>query len=255
MNPHGNDLERIRRRHFMKLLLAGAAFAPGLAALGAGLDNLRGDRVGWARLKTSSPHWKRHAGADPILTKFFRDQTTLNIDRTWYVADVNDLQSLCRYPFLFSQGIGVVADQAGRSNIAEYIRRGGFLLVDACHDSRVTPDCDEFLRQQIRFYSVALPEASVVSLPATHEVYRCHFQIPDGRPPHTFMGDYDARKARHGLYGVMIGARMAGIISLCGWQCGWDHVTEYPSPSPAGTDVACMRMLVNIYIYAMMQGK
>ena len=64
----------------------------------------------------------------------------------------------------------------------------------------------------------------------------------------------DPKKAAHGLYGVMIGSRMAGLISVCGWQCGWDHVTEYPSPSPAGTDVACMRMVVNIYIYAMMQG-
>ena len=48
-----------------------------------------------------------------------------------------------------------------------------------------------------------------------------------------------------------VGSRMAGIISLC----GWDHVTENPSAAPVGIeDVACMRMVVNIYIYAMMQG-
>jgi hypothetical protein len=245
----------ISRRRFLQTVLAGVALAPGLAAFGADFGHLRGDRVGWARLKTPSTQWKRHAGSDPILTKFFRDETTLNIDPTWYVADANDLGELCRYPLLFSQGVGVIAGQAGQSNIAEYVRRGGFVLVDACHDIHVTPDFDEFLRQQIAFYSAVLPEAKIVLLPSSHDVYRCHFQIPDGRPPHTFMGDvYDARKAQHGLYGVMIGSRMAGIISLCGWQCGWDHVTEYPSPSPAGTDVACMRMVVNIYIYAMMQG-
>jgi hypothetical protein len=250
MNYH----TEISRRRFLQRLLAGAALAPGLAALGGGFDSLRGDRVGWARLKTPSPDWKRHASSDPILTKFFRDETTLNIDPNWYVADANDLGELCRYPFLFSQGVGVITEQAGRSDIAEYIRRGGFVLVDACHDIHVTPDFDEFLRQQIEFYSAALPEARVVSLPATHDVYRCHFQIPDGQPPHTFMNNvYDPKKAAHGLYGVMIGSRMAGVISLCGWQCGWDHV-EYASPSPVGTDVACMRMVVNIYIYAMMQG-
>jgi len=245
----------ISRRRFLQRLLAGAALAPGLAAFGGGFDSLRGDRVGWARLKTPSPDWKRHAGSDPILTKFFRDETTLNIDPNWYVADANDLGELCRYPFLFSQGVGAITGQAGRSDIAEYIRRGGFVLVDACHDIHVTPDFDEFLRQQIEFYSAALPEARVVSLPTTHDVYRCHFQIPDGQPPHTYMNNVvDPKKAAHGLYGVMIGSRMAGLISVCGWQCGWDHVTEYPSPSPAGTDVACMRMVVNIYIYAMMQG-
>ena len=239
----------------LKLLLAGAVFTPGLAALARELGELRGDRVGWARLKTPNPQWKRHAGSDPVLMKFFREETTLNIDPTWYVADANDLPGLCQYPFLFSQGVAAVVEPAARGNIAEYIRRGGFLLVDACHDVHVTPDFDEFLREQIAFFSATLPEARVVTLPATHDIYRCRFQIPDGRPPHTYMGDaYDARKARHGLYGVMIGTRMAGVISLCGWQCGWDHVTEYPSASKPGTDVACMRMLVNVYVYAMMQG-
>jgi hypothetical protein len=244
----------ITRAHFLKLLLAGAVFTPSLAAQGRSLDDLRGDRVGWARLKTSSPHWKRHSGSDPVLMRFFRDETTLNIDPTWYAADANDLAEQCKYPFLFSQAVDVVTELVGRSNIAEYIRRGGFLLIDACHDSSVNTDFDEFLHRQIEFYSTTLSEAQVVSLPATHEIYSCCFQIPDGRPPHTFMGNvYDARKARHGLYGVMIGARTAGIISVCGLQCGWDHVTEHASLAPPGTDIACMRMLVNIYIYAMMQ--
>lgn len=251
-------MDEISRQKFLKLLVAGGASflgaMPGLTALGAGLDDLRGDRVGWARLKTPSPDWKRHAGSDPILTQFFHDQTTLNIDRKWYVADANNLAQLCQYPFLFSQGVAAVTEEADRKNIAEFIRRGGFMLVDACHDIHVTPDFDEFLRNQIAFYSAVLPEAKVVELPASHEVYKCFFQIPDGKPPHTFMGStYDPHKAQFGLYGVMIGSRMAGIISVCGWQCGWDHVTEHSSLSPVGTDVACMKMVVNIYIYAMMQ--
>lgn len=245
----------ISRLRFLKLVLAGAIFSPGLAALGGGVADLRGDRVGWARLKTPSTQWKRHAGADPVLTKFFRDETTLNIDPVWYVSDAKEMGELCKYPLLFSQGVGVIADPLGRSNIAEYVRRGGFLLIDACHAHEVTPDFDGFFRQQIEFFSAVLPEARVELLPATHDIYRCHFQIPDGRPPHTFEGNlYDAHKATFGLYGVMIGRRMASVISLCGWQCGWDHVTEHPSPSSPGTDVACMRMVVNIYIYAMMQG-
>jgi hypothetical protein len=230
--------------------------APGLPVFGADVNHLRGDRVGWARLKTASPDWKRHTGADPALTKFFHDQTTLNIDPVWFAADVENLDEVCKYPLLFSQNVGLVADQPGRGNVAEYIRRGGFMLVDACHDFHVTPDFDEFLRQQFAFYSAILPEAQIVTLPPAHDVYRCHFQFPDGRPPHTFMKNiYDPRKAAHGLYGVMIGSRMAGIVSVCGWQCGWDLVTEHASlNTPASLEEACMRMVVNIYIYAMMQG-
>lgn len=243
------------RRHFLKLLGTGAVGVPMLSAWGGDFEKLRGDRVGWARLKTPSPHWKRHAGSDPVLMKFFRDETTLNIDPVWYAADANNLAELCQYPFLFSQGVGMVTDPASRNQLAEYLRRGGFLLIDACHDAKVTPDVDEFLRQQNEFFSATLPEARVEPLPTTHNIFRCRFEIPDGRPPHTFHGNiYDANKARHGLYGLMIGARMVGVISVCGWQCGWDHVTEHPSPSPPGTDLACMKMLVNVYIYAMTQG-
>ena len=42
--------------------------------------------------------------------------------------------------------------------------------------------------------------------------------------------------------------RMAGIISPGGLQCGWDRMI-----APPGHDAACMRMLVNICIYAMLQ--
>jgi hypothetical protein len=248
-------MKELSRAQFLKMLLTGAVLAPGLVAMGSDYDNLRGDRVGWARLKTLSPHWKRHAGSDPTLTRFFREETTLNIDPIWYAADVDHMDELSKYPFLFSQNVGIVADQLGRDNVAEFIRRGGFMLVDACHDSHVTPDFDEFLAQHFSFYSAVLPEVQIVLLPSTHEVYSCFFQIPEGKPPHTFMGNiYDPRKASHGLYGVMIGSRMAGIVGVCGWQCGWDRVTEHASHTPAGLDVACMRMVVNIYIYAMMQG-
>ena len=239
----------------MKRLLASAVFLPGVAALGTELDQLRGDRVGWARLKTASPYWNRHSGSDPVLMKFFREQTTLNIDPIWYSADVSDLAEMCKYPFLFSQGIGMVADPASRGHLAEFVRRGGFLLFDACNHHDVTPDFDAFIQNHLDFFSDTMPEARLVRLPPTHELYNCYFQIPDGKPPHTFMaGVYDERKAQHGLCGMLIGQRMVAVISVCGLQCGWDHVTAHPLVAPPGTDQACMRMLVNIYVYAMMQG-
>jgi hypothetical protein len=240
---HSTEISRLR---FLKMALAGCLFAPGLTLLGSEVDQLRGDRVGWARLKTPSPSWNRHAGSDPLLMRFFHEQTTLNIDPDWYTADPADLTSLTKYPFIFSQGVAVLVDPVARGNVVEFIRRGGFLMIDGCHDEHVNPNLDEYFSQQLAFFSTMLPEAQVVSLPKTHEVYRCFFQIPDGEPPHMF--------TKYGLYGLMIGTRMAGLISLSGLQCAWDVVTEHRSPAPPGTEVLCMRMLVNIYIYAMMQG-
>jgi hypothetical protein len=241
------------RSHFWKILLAGAACALILPALGAGFDDQRGDRVGWARLKTPSPWWMRHANGDPALMRFLRDNSSLNIDPNWYVAEVEKLDEMCQYPLLFSQGIHVLQDPAARGNVVEYIRRGGFLLVDACCNVAATPDHDVFLAQHKKLLAEILPEARVVLLPPDHLIYRCYFQIPGGKPPHTFYGHvYNAYKAKNGLYGIMIGRRMAGLISLSGLQCGWSPLGDIPPP--AGHDVACMKMLTNIYVYAMLQG-
>jgi hypothetical protein len=243
-------MKKISRAHFLKTLLAGLVVLPGAAALGGVNDKLRGDVVGWARLKTNSPVWERHSRSDPELMRFFQEQTTLNIDPKWFAAGVENLGEMCKYPLLFSQSIQMVRDESGRSNLAEYMRRGGFLLVDACCNHNYNPDFNVFLHDHIEALGVILPEAKVQALPSDHDIYRCHFQIPNGHPPHTFDGNiYNPNKARLGLHGVTIGARMAGIVSMSGLQCGWDHMI-----APAGHDVACMRMLVNIYIYAMMQG-
>jgi len=210
----------------------------------------RGERVGWARLKTPSKYWFRHATGDPVLMQFFRESTSLNIDPTWYAADVEKLDQLCKYPLLFSQGVHMVDSPKGRENLAEYIRRGGFLLIDSCINHGVTPDPDIFLALQEQFLQTILPGARVLPLPGNHAVYRTYFQIQGGEPPHTYFNNvYDKEWRKHGLYGVFIDSRMVGIISLSGLQCGWDRMI-----APPGHDVACMRMLVNIYIYAMLQG-
>ncbi|MEI8342781.1 MAG: DUF4159 domain-containing protein [Verrucomicrobiota bacterium] len=211
-------------------------------------DSLRAERVGWARLKTPSLSWMRHSSGDPVLMRFLKDQTSLNIAPTWYVADVEKLNEMCRYPLLFSQGVHMVSSENGRSNTAEYLRRGGFLLIDACIATSITPDPDLFLQQESQWLRSILPDVTIVPLPNNHLLYRCFYDMPAG-PPHTYFDNiYDSKWARHGFYAIRLGQRMAGIISLSGLQCGWDKMV-----APPGHDVACMKMLVNVYIYAMMQ--
>lgn len=238
----------MKTRHFAFLLVT--LWMLGAFARGQDLNQLRGERVGWARLKTPSQHWMRHATGDPVLMQFLRENSSLNIDPKWYVADSEHLSEMCAYPLLFSQGVHMVSSATGRANIAEYMRRGGFLLIDACINKNITPDPDRFLAQQTAFLADVLPQARVLPLPPDHYIYHCYFQFPEGKPPHTYCDNvYDARWARHGLYGIWLGSRMAGLISLSGLQCGWDKMV-----APPGHDVVCMKMLVNIYVYAMLQG-
>ena len=160
---------------------------------GSAADELRGERVGWARLRTPSEYWRRHATGDLALMRFMRGSTSLNIDPTWYVADVDKLDELCAYPLLFSQGISTVENPGAKANLGEYVRRGGFLLIDCCINVGITPSANAFLREQVRTLAGVLPEARVVALPSTHNIYQCYFQIPGGRPPHTFNNNVQPR--------------------------------------------------------------
>jgi hypothetical protein len=214
-------------------------------AHGDDLNDLRGERVGWARLQTSSPFWRRHAESDPRLMDFLRERTTLNLDPVWHAADVERLDEMCVYPLLFSQGIHTVVTRTGLANLAEYLRRGGFLLIDACINPNYRGDPRVFLAGQQLTLARAVPEARVALLPNDHPLYNAFFHFTGG-PPHTEDAD---GWGQPGLYGIFIGQTLAGVISLSGLQCGWAGMKQV-----AGHDERCMEMLVNIYIYAMLRG-
>jgi len=233
------------RRHFLKLLCAGAVVIPWLSVSGATLDKLRADRVGWVRLKTPTTWWQRHAEGDPYLMEFLRANTSLNLDPVWHQADCEDLGTMRAFPLIFTQEVASIRSSTGRANIGEFVRRGGFLLIDTCINPLNNPEPDATFRAQTAWLSETFPEARITPLPADHPVYRCHFQFPAGRPPHTIRDD--ARWTKHPLYGIYIGNRMAGVFTMSGLQCGWARERQPPEHR-----LACMRMLVNIYIYAML---
>jgi hypothetical protein len=65
--------------------------------------------------------------------------------------------------------------------------------------------------------------------------------------PHTFNRNvFDPAWQKYGLTGIYYQDRMVGLISLSGLQCGWDRMNPEP-----GHNVECMKMLVNIYTYAL----
>ncbi len=211
---------------------------------GAADDVPAGGKVEWARLKTESPSWQRHANSDPNLLRFIQNNTTLNIDPVWRAADVDNLSQMCAYPFLFSEGIHHVTDSLGLNDIREYLKRGGFLFIDSCINTDINPDPDEFLRMQIAILKSLLPDVRVEMLPANQEIFHNCFDLKE--LPHTYMRNiYDPRWAKHGLYAVYSGKRLCALISLSGLQCGWAAMNRNPAHI-----TECMKMMVNIYVYA-----
>jgi hypothetical protein len=224
------------------LLLAPAAADP---LSDTSPDTPSGGKVEWARLKTASPTWARHIQSDPYLLRFIRTSTTLNIDTVWRVADVENLQQMCAYPFLFSEGLHHITDPQGLDNLREYIKRGGFVFVDSCTNPAVNPDPNDYLAMQIKTLQTIFPDARIERVPDDNEIFHNCFDMKDGLP-HTYWGNnYDPAWAKFGLYAVYSGGRLISLISLCGLQCGWSAMDRDPDHI-----ANCMKMVVNIYIYA-----
>jgi hypothetical protein len=229
---------------FALLALAGSVSATSAASTNSP-DEPRGGRVGWARLITPHPEWNRHARSDDVLSTFIREKTSLNIDPTWYSADPAAVDQLCQFPLIFTNDVVSVKNPNHLENLREYLHRGGFLLIDACSNTSVNPDPDKFLARHTALLTQLVPKVQVRALPATHEIYHSLFTMRQ-MPPHVYYGNRPTKQwSRHGLYGAFDGDRMIALISLSGLQCGWDHM------STSRDAEECMRMIVNIYVYAM----
>ena len=207
----------------------------------------QGGRVGWARLISDDPEWRRHTRSDDALSNYIKTLTSLNLDPAWHTADAARLDDLALYPLIFSTGLATFRDPARQKNLGEYLNRGGFLIVDACINHTVTPDPNVFLANNTAVFQSILPGCTVKPLASNHPVYSCFFTLRD-KPPHTYHDAiFDPRWARHPLYGVFTeSGRLASVLSLSGLQCGWDRM-----PGPSGHTEQCMQMVVNIYVHAM----
>ena len=238
----------ITRQQFLKLAIAAPflpALLPFLASLRAGATETgmgAGGKIEWARLKTPSPTWDRHAKSDHLLLDYIRKTTTLNIDPAWHAADADNLSQMCAYPFLFSEGLGYV-DEAGRRNLREHIERGGFLFIDSCIAPGVNPVEAHFVNAQMTALRDILPDLRTAPIPDGHEVFHNCFNMVDGLP-HTRTDD-PVRWPVAGLTAIYSRNRMVGMMSLSGLQCGWSGVNNNPVHS-----TNCMKMMINIYFHA-----
>lgn len=209
------------------------------------VDQLRGERVDWARLVTPNKDWDIHADRDPELARFIRENTSLDIRRSPDSVDPAHLDELCRHPFIYAKDLRWVGDAAQLANIGEYLQRGGFMCVDACATEAVNPDMALYLRDNIAIFKRMFPGAEIRKLPETHGIYTCFFKLTRADVYTPDMGD-QSKCANYGLYGVIVDGRMVAVISMYGLECGWPQT---PKRAPG-----CMKFILNIYIYAMTAG-
>ncbi|MBC8094656.1 MAG: DUF4159 domain-containing protein [Akkermansiaceae bacterium] len=235
-----------RRFHIGRIsaFLVGTAILVG-ASQPKAADQLRAERVVWARLVTPNQDWVIHSDRDPGLAGFIRANTSLDIWKSQYSANPAHLDQLCLHPFIYAKDLRWVRDPAQLTNISEYLRRGGFMCVDACATEEVNPDMEAYLRDNTAIFKRMFPAAEIRKLSETHGVYTCFFKLSRTDIYTPDMGN-QARRAGYGLYGVFVEGRMVAIISMYGLQCGWPQT---PMRTPG-----CMKFILNMYVYAMTAG-
>jgi hypothetical protein len=201
-------------------------------------------RVGWGRLITPTTQWGRHGEQDPRLTEFIAAQTKLNLDRAWYPVTADKLDQLCRYPFLFAKDLLRIASPEHLRNLQEYVRRGGFICIDPCVNGFSPGEKETLARQYGQLFTRLFPACTMRVLPDEHEIYHCYFSVTvDELYPPQMIRAGAIKPPRIGLRGIFLDDRMIAAVSITGLECGWP---ETPDRVPA-----CLKMITNIYVYAM----
>lgn len=203
-------------------------------------ESFRGSRVSWARLKFrvgGRSGWRAHPSGDVNMIHHIRNSTNINISRNWDVADIDDLERLTSYPFIFAHAQeNFYLNAKHRKNLGEYLKRGGFLFIDDCVLNHYSAP-DVFYKAMERELKIILPDARWETLENDHEVFHNVFDLPNGLP-------HMQGRARP-LKALYHKKRVVAMICSSDIHCGWVNVGWFP-----GREHLAAKMGVNIYVYA-----
>lgn len=231
------------------VIKGGLLLATSTMAVGANDKCDRMEPFHWARVKfknvvNSNNKWDFGPKADVFLLKKLKQSTGLNIDTTQYVTSLADLEDMCKFPFLFMTTDGAVVFKPNeQANLAEYLKRGGFLFAEDCvaeHSSRPDAFFLDFRNKIEHLFG-----QKMVRLPNTHAIYHSFYDLPNGLP--------HMQGVEHGGHALFIDGRMAVFLSPSDIHCGWrDQIRKengiagrFPQSDNAS------KMGVNIMMYVM----
>lgn len=233
----------------LPLLLPTAGAEDDLRRAAAGLgsaDPDKGSPSHWARLKfpIADPawhvDWRAHPQGDLRLVRAINLSTTANLEERWNVVDVENLDQLIRLPFVFAHAqVEPAFSDKAKKNLAEYLDRGGFLLVDDCVKTEHEPDV--FFRSMKELLPTLLPDSRWEPLGPDHPIYHCHYDFPAGQP--------HLQGRNHGAFGLMHRNRMVAYLTSSDLHCAWVSAGWFD----AKREQEALQMGVNIYVYAMTQ--
>lgn len=160
-------------------------------------------------------------------------------------------RDVLRYPFTYLTGhLPVRFSPAERANLAEYVRRGGFLFVDD-HNHDIDGQFHKTVTEEL-----ARVCGPLVDLPKDHALYRAFFEFPDGPPTtsHELNGWGDNLVHRN-LLAVLTGRRTdgptGGRIGVLYSNKDYSSEWSYHAVNKRFMSVDNTRFAVNLVVYAL----
>jgi hypothetical protein len=168
--------------------------------------------------------------------------TSIEVAPTGVIVSLS-ARDVFRYPLLYLTGhLPVRFTSAERTNVAEFVRRGGFLFVDD-HNHDIDGAFHKTATEEIK-----RAVGPLVELPNDHSLYRAFFQFADGPPTtsHELNGWGDNLVHKH-LYGVIRAGRLGVLYSNKDYSSEWG----YHPDNKRFLAVDNTKFAVNIVVYAL----
>jgi len=244
-------MSEISRSHFLKLIAAGGASFLGLSQFSLAEPPKKGPYSPWARLKFMCENgddddWNVHPNGDLNLIDAANEQTSMILEKEWNVADINKLDTMTAFPFLFMHAdVKPDLDDLARANLREYMLRGGFLFAEDCVNGKRNQGGfnDGFFRKMAeQEIPKIFPDARLERLPNDHPVFHTVYHLKNGIP--------HMQGVPHGLHAVTVQGRVVMLLSPSDIHCGWTNGERWFGPEKGAQ---ALEMGINIYAYAMTQ--
>lgn len=181
--------------------------------------------------------WYSDPSSLPNLLAFVGQQTLVRTATEEARLRLTDEQ-LFNYPYLYLTGHdNVTFSPREVTRLRAYLEAGGFLHADDNYGM------DESFRREMR---KVFPTRDFVELPAEHELFHLHFDLPDGLPK---VHEHDGGRPQ--ALGLFHQERLVVLYTFeSDLGDGWEDASVHNVPSD--TRQAALRMGANIIVYALM---
>jgi len=181
-------------------------------------------------------NWDVYPIADVNLRRQVRRLSNINMSEEAVVVSLDDFEMLRRYPFVFATDQEHFKfSKKEQDNLAEFVRRGGFIYGDDCvlgHDQVL------FFKDFRNMMNRIFPENPMRRVPDDHELYHCYFDFPKGLP---FLQGQDL--GSWATFDRKTG-RILTLLTPTDLHCGWTCMFFTPEKN-----MEALKMGINIIVY------